>query len=167
MTNNVTDSRGEQNEGAGIPASGRPTERLMGNIVDAATARAAAEAVELLEIKPFFNAHMETIFTKLEECDSYAQSADFNGDMMFIALSLPVINGMIHIASNRKALNKAMDWVISQWKEDPDRISILSALTLIYTATKGLEKYGDDPQKQAVWKRITSRVQKLSTETLE
>jgi hypothetical protein len=135
------------------------------------TSKAARVAVELLDLEPFFTPeNLRSIFNKLEECDRYAQaSADFNGDMMFIALSLPLVNGIIHIASNRNGLRRATEWVVKEWQEDdkdPDKVSILSALTLIHLAVKGWQRFRDDPTKRNAWKRIIFRVQKLSTERL-
>jgi len=137
------------------------------------TQRAARKAVEELNIEPFIKKHRPSIFNKLEECDHYANSADFNGDMMFIALSLPIANGIIHVASTREHLRKATKWVVDQWKsdanQDPEKISILSALVLIHVAGEGWNKYkrSRDKEKREIWKRIHDRVQVLSTEKLD
>lgn len=137
------------------------------------TARAAVTAVRKLKITPFLKAHEERIFTKLEECDGYASNADFGGDMMFIALALPVINGIIHVASTRDNLEAASDWVVKEWGEgpkNPEKVPILSALTLIYVVAIGWDKYEHPAPdqsiaegKKVIWERILNRVQKLSS----
>lgn len=136
------------------------------------TARGAATAVEYLNIKKFLGDHGETIYSRLEECESYAKKADFNNDMMFIALALPVINGIIHVASTRGDLSRATEWVVREWsigpKEPiPEKVPILSALTLIYIVAMGWKTYNRQAGKGEIWESIRDRVQKLSTEPLE
>jgi hypothetical protein len=143
--------------------------------------RAAREAVERLDVKSFIQTHLTEIFDKLEECEGYARNELVNGDMMFMAFSLPVINGVIHIASNRRDLREASSWVVENWEggEDADQVSILSALTLIYVVGEGYEtyvkKYAENPTdspetrkeklgKRDIWERIYGRVRKLSLE---
>jgi hypothetical protein len=106
----------------------------------------------------------------LEECDRFAEDADLNGDMMFIALSLPIMNGIIHVGSNRSDLRKAIEWILSKWKtenKEPDKISILSVLTLMYVVAKGWEAHKNDLGKRDIWLRIVSRVRKLSSESFQ
>ncbi len=170
MPDESIDNNGEKMENKGREVRQGPTEMLISGIVGGSTARATVDAIRLLNIEPFFNEdNLRSIFKKLEECDDYAESADFNGEMMFIALSLPIVNGIIHIASNRNDLRRATQWVVQEWKDgankDPDRVSILSALTLIYLAVKGWQRFRES-SKREIWKRIITRVQKLSSERL-
>lgn len=157
------------------------TEKEISKFVGPPTARATVEVIKLLEVEEFLSRNMKAILDKIEDCDQIASSADFNGDMMFIALSLPIANGVIHIASNRRALSHATGWLIKNWepddeenpdkdrpdKEDPDKISILSALMLIYIVMQGWEEYKSVKDKRKMWERIRIRVQKLSTESLD
>lgn len=123
----------------------------------------AAEAVRRLDVGGFIKEQMNPIHRKLEESDAYAESSPVNGDMMFLALSLPITNGVIHIASTREALSEANKWVLEKWEgPHPDPISILSALTLIDIVEEGWKTYKNDPDKREQWKRILRRVGKLS-----
>ena len=129
---------------SGVSGGGSPP-ALIGS--DKKVLKNAADAVAKLDVEQFIEKHLRSLFQKLEECDNYAESAPVNGDMMFMALSLPIINGVIHIASNRTTLKNAMDWVLAKWKvphKDPDPLSILSALTLIYVVGRGWSEYKDD-----------------------
>lgn len=127
-------------------------------------------AVEKLGVEKFIEVHgKDQIFPKLEDCDKHAENAKVDSDMMFIALSLPVINGIIHIASNPTNLKKAMGWVYENWTkvadvDDPDAISILSALTLLYVSIKGEEANREEPDKKEIWQRILQRVKLFSKE---
>jgi len=134
-------------------------------VQDPVIARFAQEAVEELGVKQFINDYEEPIYDKLLECDSYAETAKVNSDMMFIARSLPVINGIIHIASNRERLSRAMRWVEKNMEEsEPDAISILSALTLIYVAVQGEIKRKDRIEEREAWRRILRRVRRFSSD---
>jgi hypothetical protein len=168
---------GRKPEHGGEPKDQILTEKEIRKAVGEPTARATIEVIKLLEVQKFFSrSNMKAILDKLEDCDQIANSADFNGDMMFIALSLPIANGVIHIASNRRALCHATKWLMDNWesddnkgpdKEDPDKISILSALMLIYIVMQGWKKYKGNKEKQKIWGRIRTRVEKLSTESLD
>jgi hypothetical protein len=125
----------------------------------------ATTAVEMLDVRPFVRKYIEPILSKLEECEQDAASSPVNSDMMFLALTLPVINGVIHIASNPKALRESMAWVTEKWQEphgDPDPISLLSALTLIYIVVEGWNRYKDDATKSQVWRSMLNHVKTLS-----
>lgn len=141
----------------------------------------AKQAVEKLDVSSFIQTHLTQIFDKLEECEGYAKNELVNGDMMFMAFSLPIINGVIHIASNRRSLREATSWVVENWEggKDADQVSILSALTLIYVVGKGYERYVKGyaenltdsqkirDEKRLIWQRIYDRVRKLSLEMQE
>jgi len=122
----------------------------------------------MLDVRPFIKDHIDPIYSKLEECEEDAKRAPVNSDMMFLALALPVINGVIHIASNPTALRDAMDWVTSKWaepkREPPDAVSILSALTLIYIVYTGYMRYkqDEDHEKKEKWLSIWTRAKKLA-----
>jgi hypothetical protein len=112
---------------------------------------------EELQVQEFFQAHREQIFRKLEECDQIAENAPINGDMIFIAESLPLINSIIHVGSDRATLARASNWVRETWGDEADPLIVLSALLFIYVANKGAEEKGNDE----TWKRIHERVEKL------
>jgi hypothetical protein len=136
------------------------------------TERTSATAIRKLGIRDFLNTHKELVFAKLEECESIAERADFNGEIMFIASSLPIISGLILVASTRHERQLAIEWVLSNWRnggDPPDTLSILSALTLIYLVAKGWKELKSDPddRKREIWARIRDRVGKFSNESLD
>ncbi|MBU7585014.1 MAG: hypothetical protein KAF91_19255 [Nostoc sp. TH1S01] len=148
----------------------------------------ATEAVKILGIVDFISSNEHLIDRKLEDCDVRVfqaqkrtvkmQSGDrycMEGsecDMMFIADSLPIVTGIVHVGSTVKELNDAKKWVKSI-VPDADPISVLSALTLLYVAEHGYEKYqpdntfiegaedlGEDAKRNKVWERIYERVKR-------
>lgn len=125
----------------------------------------AEQAVQELGIRSFIDNHLKEITRRLEECESAAQNAPVDSDMLFIAMSLPILNGVIHIASNQRNLRKAMEWATKTWggESDPgefDPISVLSALTLIFVVCEGWVKNQSSP----VWNKIVSHIKELSKE---
>lgn len=136
-------------------------------LTDAENARKEAISIyaveEELKVKKFFEVHREAIYKKLEECDEIAAHAPTNTDMIFIAESLPIINSIIHVGSDRKTLGEASSWVRDTWGDEADPLIVLSALLFIYVANKGAEENLEDP----VWRRIHRRVQKLLVKDTE
>ncbi len=129
-----------------------------------------SRAVEnYLNLGDFFRRHRDHILDKLEECDSVAQQAEKNQDMIFFAESLPIINGLIHVGTTREELNKAIEWVKQNWGDKVDPLIVLSALTFIYVAETGAA-LAENPSTEAgakvrdreVWNRINARVKKLT-----
>ncbi len=126
----------------------------------------SAIAVEvLLNVEGFFYDHRQQIFDRLEECHNIALQAISNRDMLFIAESLPIINGIIHVGSARKQLKSATRWVERNWGsgEAHPRI-VLSALLFKYVTGEGAKAFiGQNPphEKENVWKQIQDRVNKL------
>jgi hypothetical protein len=126
-------------------------------------AHAAIATETFLLVEDFFEKHKESIYERLEECDDIAKKAVAKDDMMFIAESLPIINGLIHVGSKRKDLNKAIDWVRKEWGGEADPIIVLSALVFIYIADQGVKEFrnSEDQEERMIWTRIEKRVQKL------
>jgi hypothetical protein len=89
--------------------------------------------------------------------------------MIFMALSLPIINGIIHVGSTRKDLVSASEWIRGKWQsmegEKLDAIPTISALTLIYIIAKAWSRYRNDPARHEIWDSIRDRVQMLITKT--
>ena len=126
--------------------------------------RIAEEAVEKLEVANAIHLERKALFSRIEECDKFASGAPVNPDMMFLALSLPIANGLIHFATSRQALKEARDWVRNNWRDqehEPDPVSTLAALTLIYIVEQGYKEYKRDRERKETWKRIKERVEKL------
>lgn len=125
----------------------------------------SVEAVRILGVARAVQAEADILFPRIEECDSFAEGAPVNADMMFLALSLPIANGLIHFATSRQKLNEARDWVWRRWKgqaDEPDPISTLAALTLVYIIDQGWRHFKDVPEKRKIWQRIRTRVEKLA-----
>jgi hypothetical protein len=154
-----------------IPDPGAPPRRMC---------EIAAEAIDRLGVRDFIGKHLGDITERLKECESAAQNAPVDSDMLFIALSLPILNGVIHIASNRENLQRAIAWATHKWrghpgaaprkrKKDFDPISILSSLTLIFVVCEGSkarsagEKKKDKGNDQ-LWKDIVKHIRDLGKE---
>ena len=159
------DEKREEREGGArgsLPAS----ESFLAKNVGGNLATLTETAVGLLGVKDFIKKN-PTIFEKLEQFNEQSEVARVDANMMFIALSLPVVNGIIHIASDPTSLGKAMRWVGENWEKlaedrDPDAISILSALTLLYVASEGRRTYASDERSRKVWDKILERVKFLN-----
>lgn len=141
----------------------------------------AKQAVQTLGVDDFISDNEDLIYRKLEDCDIRAFKAQtipsgdrcmegYECDMMFIADSLPIVTGIVHVGSTLNELNAAKGWVRNS-VPDADPISVLSALTLVYIAEHGYQKYqqdntliknaedlGKDASRKEVWKRIYTRV---------
>lgn len=131
---------------------------------------------EFLHLGDFFAKHKELIFEKLEKADSTAEDegsrkAGVNGDILFFAESLPVINGLLQIGAKRADQKAAEDWVRKTRGDGVDPLIVLSAMTLIYVAEAGSrEAHGKTPAAERdatsgtrdpqVWDRILRRVKK-------
>lgn len=143
------------------PANGSP-------LPDKEVLQLADEAVDRLKLPAFFEEHpdyLQTVHNRLEEIDDEAVNAKVKGEMTFMALSLPLTNGIIHIGSNRRGLREAVDWARVNWIDWPDPLSILTALTLVYIVRRGWEQNrGTD--NRAKWARIGERVKMFSEEAL-
>ncbi len=130
----------------------------------------ANDVVELLGVEDAITREIErkgddSLFARIEECDKFAIDAPVNSDMMFLALSLPIANGLIYFATSRERLRIAREWIQTNWHDKDDPISTLAALTLIYIVKRGWREYHSRADKQDVWVRINRRVEKLKHDT--
>lgn len=133
-------------------------------------------AVEILGVEKFIKRNIRQFGDKLEKFHEYAEERG-DGDMIFMALSLPIATGVIHVGSNRGALSKAIEWVGTlpgpdqggkkgKREEDdnkPDPFSILSVLVLIAIVEEGRNLKLKREQKK-VWQGIHQRIAKLRHE---
>lgn len=150
MSNGEDPPTGGDRQPPKVPGGATASEKVLG---------LADHAVELLDVKQFIRTHLDSIYLRLEESDAYAQSAPLHNDTVFMALSLPIASGVIHIASDRAELDEARRWVFEKWPgPHPDPITILATLTLIYIAESGWRKYENNPEKRDQWQRIVGRV---------
>jgi hypothetical protein len=115
------------------------------------------------------------IYARLEEFDKEAQdtvartkpkgkgseAVKRSSDMIFIAESLPIIQGIIHVATDRKSLGQAITWIRETWGETANSLIVLSALVFAYIAKRGASdaKFAG---KHEVWLRIKERATKFS-----
>jgi hypothetical protein len=119
----------------------------------AAMQRHADDAVKQLNIADFIRANEGAICGQLEQIDSRVSKAaegntlGLNSDADFIAQSLPLINGVILVGSNRQNINAATTWVKEQ-RPDADPISLLSTLTLVYIVKQAREDACKDAEKE-------------------
>lgn len=133
----------------------------------------ARQAVDTLEIREFINKWAEPIEKKLLDCERQASDAPINNDMLFVAAALPIINGVIQIASDRTTMRKSIDWLQKQpWIKDKadadfDPVSVLSALTLIEVVNEAWRQTRAGKRNAAnaaEWNSIIRRMRKLSKE---
>ncbi|HYH85960.1 MAG TPA: hypothetical protein VEX60_10950 [Pyrinomonadaceae bacterium] len=162
-------------------------EALGSDEVSAGAAKTIADAAELvvvnLDIEEFIADRWSQISNKLRECDEYAVTAKtFGSNMMFLNMAIPLVNGIIHVGSRSERLS-ATTTLIEELRKtiglsyDPQRIPVISALTLIYLIVKGW--YGitkelkatqtvEAPKKlddmKEVWERMLSRAQRLCSD---
>lgn len=157
------------------------------SIPESTELKKAKEAVHTLGVDHFISANEDLIYRKLEDCDirvfkAQQRTATMPGgdpcmegyecDMMFIADSLPIVTGIVHVGSTLKELTNAKKWV-KDTVPDADPIAVLSALTLLYIAENGHQQYqeddvlidgaddlGQDASRKKVWERIYGRVKK-------
>lgn len=134
-------------------------------VVGEAMTNLTKDVVRALGVAEFIDKNKPIIYGNLERFDQQANAtaATVDPNMMFIALSLPVINGIIHIASTQSGLQKAIALVKgdSAQDKDLDAISILSALTLLYVAAIGKDDFAGSANSQT-WDRIFRRVKNFS-----
>jgi hypothetical protein len=107
----------------------------------------------------------DSLFARLEECDTFAEAAPVNSDMMFLALSLPIANGLIYFGTSRDRLRRSREWAAEKWPQQDDPISTLAALTLIYIVKMGWHRFRSEPEKSQIWSRINGRVEKLKQDS--
>lgn len=86
----------------------------------------------------FIQKHQEEIFDKLEHLYT---NEERDHEFAFIAASLPLISGVIHVGSKVDDYREATRWI----KEDKnmpnaDPASVLSALTFIYLVDRGVDE---------------------------
>ena len=120
--------------------------------------------VDCLKVRKFIEEQKLLIYEKLEVCDTSGKVM-INGDMLFIAESLPVINGIIHVGSTRKTFNDALDYVKGHW-QDADPVVLLTALVFIYVVEEAWKEIGTgkDEAKKEIWDRIRKRVLTLASD---
>lgn len=118
-----------------------------------------------LQIGDFIATHGNNIYERFEEFDKQVQTSDpkltiQEQDLSFIALCLPVVSGLMHVAATRANFQEAMAWVSHQ---DPkvDGTAMLSALTFLYMVQKGREDLSGDPLRNGTWDRIFGRVERF------
>lgn len=115
------------------------------------------------------------IYERLEDCDKAAEIAGqaqtkskgknlvkTSSDMIFIAESLPIIHGIIHVAISRQSLSQAIKWIREYWGETANSLIVLSALVFTYVADKGVADTTSDEKRAETWRRIAKRVQKFA-----
>lgn len=142
--------------------------------ISSKTAKEIAEKVKTvidsLGIEEFIAAHWDKIYRKLTECEMYVSGVSLGSNMLFVNMAIPLVNGIIHVASTRERLLGTTKDISKIWPAmpEPEKVPIVSALTLIYLVTKGqdssppadippdkLKEYRDH------WDRMQSRVQHL------
>jgi hypothetical protein len=126
----------------------------------------ADEVVHKLGLQKALNEYGDEVHARLKQANEDAEAAPMNSDMIFIALALPMVNGLIHFASTRGRLQEAMKHMTNDWKvsDEADPLSTLSALTLIHIANRALAEGGRSnrhPEERDTWSQIRKRIELL------
>jgi hypothetical protein len=124
----------------------------------------AQEAVKLLGLEDFINDNKVPIYKQLEDCDERVKVGPdgLDPDAAFIAQSLHMISGVIHVGSTRANFDEAASWV-----KRPDihaePTSLLSTLVLFYVVYQGWQdaNASSDETKKARWNSIYQRAKWL------
>ena len=121
------------------------------------------KAVRLLGVQDFITNSIAHFGPKLESFHTYAKTAPGNGDMIFMALSLPIANGVIHVGSDGDSLKRAKTWIQrATTGRNPDPFSILSVLVLIAIAQEGRRRHSTSLKEKATWEEIAMRMENLA-----
>jgi hypothetical protein len=124
----------------------------------------AEEAVDLLVLRNFVRDNKNAIYKQLEDCDARVSQgpSGLDPDAAFIAQSLPLISGVIHVGSTRENFEAAATWVQKQ-SPHAEPASLLSTLVLLYVVDQGWQDadVSKDADKKTQWGRIYQRAQWL------
>ena len=130
-----------------------------------AVERAREVVVDQLKVDHFIESHQEEIYKQLEENARRTREEGCEGKLMFMAESLPLISGIVHVGSSLENLTNATEWV-RRLLPKADPVSILSALTFIYIVEKGAQEFAasQDAEKRNLLVRIGREVEGLLEE---
>lgn len=145
---------------AAPPARGRSRPSASDPLKDPVFKTAAA-LVRELGAAEFVRLYGDTLHSKILESDTFAENTPGNGDMMFMALMMPITNGIIHLSADRQTIEGRLRWVRRRWKRHPDPHSVLSLLMLAYVARTGWDANSEGPRRKQ-WNRVLERVRHLS-----
>jgi hypothetical protein len=140
----------------------------------------AQEAVKRLDLEAFIQDNKEAIYKQLEDSDACVSKApeELNPNAVFIAQSLHLISGVIHVGSNPANFDAAAAWVqdprgrqqlTSAWVLDPgvhaNLTSLLSTLVFLYVVNQGWQdaNASGDASKKARWESIYKRAEWFCT----
>jgi hypothetical protein len=120
----------------------------------------AAEAADIVGITRVMKRLSDKLFDQIEECERFAEAAEpLDANAIFIALSLPIANSLIHYATSEERLNRAQLWLRENWpNQQSDPISALASLVLMYVVSEGWKQFRKDAARKAIWSRIRRRV---------
>jgi hypothetical protein len=122
----------------------------------------SVEVVEnQLKVAQFIDSHKDQIYAKMEA--NYQRVRDEQqAHLMFVALSLPLVSGVIHVGSTLQDFKRASEWV-KQKLRVADPVAILSTLTLVYIVEKGLREFADsgDLARKEQWEGMNEWMQSL------
>jgi hypothetical protein len=132
-----------------------PGERMLKN---------AEEAVRLLGLEGFIKDNKAPIYQQLEDCDERVKvgPSGLDPDASFIAQSLHMIGGVIHVGSTRAHFDEAAVWV-KRPHAHAEPTSLLSTLVLVYVVDQGWRdaNASNDEAKKVRWNSIHRRAEWL------
>lgn len=116
----------------------------------------SSEAVEdQLQCNGFISKHWGDIYQNLVDIYNKVAANQKEGrEILFIAETLPIMSGIVHVGSSLKNFQKASKWV-SGMIPDTDPAAILSALTFIYIVNQCKTNPPTESDKNPeIWERI-------------
>jgi hypothetical protein len=116
---------------------------------------------ELLRVDGFIEENKQLILDRLQEIYG-AVTAQKQASSMFIAGSLPLVSGVIHVGSTVDDFARASAWVRDKSpKEEP--VNVLCRFVLVHLAELGWREAleSNDDQKRAIWNCIHTAVTPL------
>jgi hypothetical protein len=133
--------------------------------------QSANEAVKRLGLKDFIQDNKAAIYGQLEDCDTRVSErpSGLDPNAAFVAQSLPLIGGVIHVGSSRTNFDDAATWV-QQQSPHAEPNSLLSTLVLLYIVDQGWQDAHapnqdahapNDEKKKAQWESIYQRAKWL------
>lgn len=124
--------------------------------------RLVDNAVKWLRVGTFIRESVPHFGPKLEKNHEYAKARG-TSDMIFVALSLPIANGVIDVGSDQEAVSLARAQITrATGGRSPDPNSILSVLVLMAIVKEARAYYSRQAGKQEIWAEIGQRMEGLA-----
>jgi hypothetical protein len=125
--------------------------------------QSAKDAVDRLGLTDFIKDNKAAIYRQLEDFTHVTKGPiGLDPNAAFVAQTLPLASGVIHVGSSRTNFDKAALWVQNQSAHAQPN-SVLPTLVLLYIVHQGWQDARDthDEKKKAQWESIYERAKWL------